>query len=190
MSTFDRQAVIETLSRLVTPGIKLTALADELGVRKHEYTELRGILFDLVEDGTVHVLSGGAFALAPTGRPSDPHGKPLPDVKPVAEKPEKRKEKTKPPVQQKRAALPWGKQAQGAPKLMRAQVAREQGSRATKQPSEHYDPETGETTPVVASPAGDDKRIMGRITVHPAGYGFVLTDIGETVFVPAKYRGT
>lgn len=31
MSTIDRQAIIDTLSRLVTPGIKLTALADELG---------------------------------------------------------------------------------------------------------------------------------------------------------------
>ena len=87
MTTFDRQAVVDTLSRLVTPGIKLTALADELGARKHEYAELRSILFDLVEEGTVHVLAGGAFALAPTGRPNDPHGKPLPDVK--AEKPER-----------------------------------------------------------------------------------------------------
>jgi ribonuclease R len=26
--------------------------------------------------------------------------------------------------------------------------------------------------------------------VHPAGYGFVATEAGETVFVPAKYRGT
>ena len=26
--------------------------------------------------------------------------------------------------------------------------------------------------------------------MHPAGYGFVATDAGETVFVPAKYRGT
>ena len=26
--------------------------------------------------------------------------------------------------------------------------------------------------------------------MHPAGYGFVATDDGETVFVPAKYRGT
>jgi len=32
--------------------------------------------------------------------------------------------------------------------------------------------------------------VVGRITVHPAGYGFVQTDDGETVFVPAKYRGT
>src|SRR6185369_13724034 len=31
--------------------------------------------------------------------------------------------------------------------------------------------------------------VTGRITVHPAGYGFVNTDDG-TVFVPAKYRGT
>src|SRR6185369_11769764 len=72
MTTFDRQAVMDSLSRLVTPGIKLTALADELGARKHEYAELRSIMFDLVEEGTVHVLAGGAFALAPTGRASDP----------------------------------------------------------------------------------------------------------------------
>ena len=46
MTTIDRQAVLDSLSRLVTPGIKLTALADELGARKHEYAELRSILFD------------------------------------------------------------------------------------------------------------------------------------------------
>ena len=35
-----------------------------------------------------------------------------------------------------------------------------------------------------------DDRVIGRITVHPAGYGFVATEAGETVFVPAKYRNT
>ncbi|HRC58422.1 MAG TPA: ribonuclease R, partial [Kofleriaceae bacterium] len=34
-----------------------------------------------------------------------------------------------------------------------------------------------------------DGQVSGRITIHPAGYGFVATDGGETVFVPAKYRG-
>src|SRR5215203_3661731 len=88
MTTIDRQAVMDSLSRLVTPGIKLTALADELGARKHEYTELRAIMFDLVEEGIVHVLTGGAFALAPTGRPSDPRGKPAPEpVKPPVKPP-------------------------------------------------------------------------------------------------------
>ncbi|MBA3391883.1 MAG: ribonuclease R, partial [Deltaproteobacteria bacterium] len=77
-------------------------------------------------------------------------------------------------------------------------------------PREEYDPETGEVRPiggaaVITSPAGAalpmtpaaalaagkaDDRIKGRITVHPAGYGFVQVDGGETVFVPAKYRGT
>ena len=33
MSTIDRQAIIDCLSRLVTPGIKLTALADDIGAR-------------------------------------------------------------------------------------------------------------------------------------------------------------
>src|SRR3954468_3892154 len=90
MSTIDRQAIIETLSRLVTPGIKLTALADELGARKHEYAEIREIIFDLVEDGTVHVLSGGALALTPSGRPGDPAAKPIPSAKPVPAKSQKK----------------------------------------------------------------------------------------------------
>ncbi|MBA3501221.1 MAG: ribonuclease R, partial [Deltaproteobacteria bacterium] len=99
------------------------------------------------------------------------------------------KDKTKPPVQQKmqpkKAALPWTKPQ--PPKHVRA-----------PKPSEEYDPETGETrpigtgssTPVAAKESVDDNRIKGRITVHPAGYGFIQTDAAETVFVPAKYRGT
>src|SRR5689334_3914208 len=116
MTTLDRQAVLDCLSRLVTPGIKLTALADELGARKHEYADLRSILFDLVEDGTVHVLTGGAFALAPSGRASDPRGKmpPPPEPKPVIA-PKKAAAKPAPGA---RAGLPWSKPP--TPKLSKA----------------------------------------------------------------------
>lgn len=224
MTTIDRQAVLDSLSRLVTPGIKLTALADELGARKHEYAELRSILFDLVEDGTIHVLTGGAFALAPTGRPNDPHGKPqpAPEVRPqpapraAAAKPARRTVKGKDSgkesgkdsardgasAREKPAArkptLPWG--ARPAPAA--APAARR----------EEYDPETGEMRPSGAAPASAsvparssapaaaaaaaataaaaDARPIGRITVHPAGYGFVQIEDGTTVFVPAKYRGS
>jgi len=34
-----------------------------------------------------------------------------------------------------------------------------------------------------------DPLVIGRITVHPAGYGFVNSDDGTVVFVPALYRG-
>ncbi|HEX8114223.1 MAG TPA: ribonuclease R, partial [Kofleriaceae bacterium] len=58
-------------------------------------------------------------------------------------------------------------------------------------PREEYDPETGEVREIGdATPPGRDDRIIGRITVHPAGYGFVATEAGETVFVPAKFRAT
>src|SRR5688500_7924566 len=76
----DRQAILDCLSRLVTPGIKLTALADELGVRKHDYSALRAQILELVEEGHVQVLPGGAFALSPQGRKADPRGKPVPAV--------------------------------------------------------------------------------------------------------------
>ncbi len=180
----DRQAITECLSRLVTPGIKLTALADELGVRKHEYAALRADMFDLVEDGTVIVLSGGAFALAPSGRPADPHAKPpppLPKQKPAPAAP-KLATKPKPAKPAKhQPGVPWRPPAKAKP----------------AHPSEEYDPETGEIR-AVAPPVGAAPRVapkpvqdpatVGRITVHPAGYGFVTTDNKDTVFVPAKYR--
>src|SRR5258706_12777204 len=83
MSSFDRQAILDCLSRLVTPGIKLTALADELGARKQDYSQLRATVLELCEEGFVHVLPGGAFALAPRGRPQDPRNKPVPPATPV-----------------------------------------------------------------------------------------------------------
>src|SRR5580692_10329187 len=134
MSTFDRHAIIECLSRLVTPGIKLTALADELGVRKHEYAALRADMFDLVEDGTVVVLSGGAFALAPSGRPADPHAKPPPpppkQKQPAAPKLVAKPKPVKPAKHQ--PGLPWRPPAKAKP----------------AHPTEEYDPETGEVRAV------------------------------------------
>lgn len=210
MPSFDRQAILDCLARLVTPGIKLTALADDLGLRKHEYNALREEILDMCEEGVIQVLPGGAFALAPMGRPADPQAKPLPPPPPPPKPMKTPKPKKQPParaaVAPKRAALPWS---------------------AKKQPTviEEYDQETGEirikdltktterelsTTgrharvaqPIretgrhtrVAAPArheepATDGRTIGRITVHPAGYGFVATAEG-TVFVPAKYRGT
>jgi len=194
MSTFDRQAILDCLSKIVTPGIKLTALADELGLRKHEYAELREQILDLVEDGTVIVLAGGAFALAPMGRPADPLAKPVPPppAAPAATQRLRPIKKAAPPPKKlvapkKPAVAPWRPPAGIKPAPV----------------TEEYDPETGEVRAVAASPivaagtpakgvpaapAATDPRNTGRITVHPAGYGFVNTDEGETVFVPAKYR--
>jgi ribonuclease R len=210
MSTIERQAILDCLSRLVTPGIKLTALADDLGARKHEYSELRSQLLELVEEGVVHVLAGGAFALAPMGRKADPHAKPVPPPPPErplkALKPQKGKQERKGPPQKtsapkRSAAVPWSSK----PKAV-----------VLPERTEEYDPETGEirikhvgkssarateppaaVAPVAAvtlakaSPTVASERDgkSGRITVHPAGYGFVAT-IDGTVFVPAKYRGT
>jgi ribonuclease R len=206
MSTIDRQAILETLSRLVTPGIKLTALADELGARKHQYADLREIILDLVEDGTVQVLSGGAFALSPSGRPGDPGAKPVPAVKP---EPARSARKSARPARPTRPdpRTPWAAAHKPAPATpgRTARSTRPPPARPAVKPAaprEIYDPETGEVRPAgdaprpvasavraEAAPPQADDRIIGRITVHPAGYGFVATEAGETVFVPAKFRG-
>ncbi len=211
MTTFDRQAVLDSLARLVTPGIKLTALADELGARKHEYAALRSLMFDLVEEGIAKILPGGAFALAPSGRPADPRARRAatkrataeydPPDEPFASAAPPAKKAKKPPraaktTRARSGALPW---TDGP-----AKAARTGGASA----AEEYDPETGEMRPIaeartraptdsgpnrpgreVAEITRDPAR-TGRITVHPAGYGFVATEAGETVFVPAKYRST
>src|SRR5882672_2297704 len=149
MSTIDRQAIIETLSRLVTPGIKLTALADELGARKPQYAALREHLLDLVEDGTVHVLPGGAFALAPSGRPGAPAAKPVPPPRtPPARSP---KPAAPRPVEARPARTPWSaparpaaphRPARGRPPAIGAPVPRP--AKSPPGPREEYDPETGE----------------------------------------------
>jgi ribonuclease R len=185
MISFDRQAILDCLSRLVTPGIKLTALADELGVRKQEYAQLRAMLLELVEESAVHVLPGGAFALPPSGRPADPRAKPGPAPTPppavslaaLTRKARDRAKPNKPHVDPaKRARPPWpARDSRSAPKPA-----------STASASGAYDPDAA----IPAARDEDDERAnVGRITVHPAGYGFVATDAGETVFVPAKYRG-
>src|SRR3569623_269515 len=167
MSTFDRQAILESLSRLVTPGIKLTALADELGVRKHDYETLRSTVLELVEEGSVHVLPGGAFALAPHGRTPDPHAKPVPPPppEPRAHKKDRHKRRDREqeaPKRARKAELPWKKPAAPA--------------RPLSQPAEEYAPETGELRrggrAVYLEP--DDPRIAadyGRVGIDSAPLG-------------------
>ncbi|HVK88350.1 MAG TPA: ribonuclease R [Kofleriaceae bacterium] len=186
---------MESLSRLVTPGIKLTALADELGARKHEYAALRALVLQLVEEGVAQILPGGAFALAPSGRANDrkapkpkqeasdeynPPDEPgyVPGAPPAKTKPLKLKA-AKPAKPAKPAKLPW---SSSRPAPARAPAPK-------RAPAGEYDPETGEVRePGTVAHLGKDDRVIGRITVHPAGYGFVATEAGETVFVPAKYR--
>jgi ribonuclease R len=80
--------------------------------------------------------------------------------------------------------LPWAGAARAAPAAPRGPAAPRAPERR-----EEYDPETGETREVGALRTKEE-RTIGRITVHPAGYGFVQVEDGETVFVPAKYRAS
>ncbi len=315
--SLQRQDVLDALTRQVTPGIKLTALADELGLRKHEVTELRSLLLQLVEAGSLQVLPGGAFALAPTGRGADPRGKPPamrkmtyresleaspeesaeseeespPTVAPgrgrrgrpdggPAGAPKKAKEAREPgrkavplraagrtgvklsprPTPQRptsaavlRPRAPISRPAASAapaweapdltPEPVETPRPRAGGPAPTAREAERADrespprpprlehderggkreprverghrpglrpgsgdrgaptggmtsappaapprPSSGEAPPRPAAPRGGEG-VIGRITIHPAGYGFVATDDGQTVFVPAKYRG-
>ncbi|MEZ4359231.1 MAG: VacB/RNase II family 3'-5' exoribonuclease [Kofleriaceae bacterium] len=250
--SLQRQDVLDALARQVTPGIKLTALADELGLRKHELAGLRTLLLQLVEDGTLHVLPGGAFAQAPRGRGADPHGKPPaparerppratsarePGRKAVTLRAERRAVKltprggaaprgaSPPPARLARPTSDPG--AWAAPEMTPEPPARARPSstsapagrapepvatpaaeaampRARRRRTLAGAPTSGlAAEPIAADPARTSRGwaaarpapaargegVVGRITIHPAGYGFVATEDGQTVFVPAKYRG-
>jgi ribonuclease R len=210
-----REEVMEALSRVVTRSVRLTALADDLGLRKQHYASLRKVIGELVADGRVQNLGGGAFALAPQGRANDKvaatrrpprvarAAEPDADVgeSTVAEieaRPARRRRATvateAPPVREK-PRLPW-KAPPAAPDGGNGRGAAAVSATRT--------PVASAPVPVVLAPRKppprgrrgngtvevDAKgRPIGRITVHPAGYGFVNLEDGRDIFVPAKYRG-
>src|SRR5688572_13969944 len=66
-----RESVLEALGRVVTRGITLPALADDLGLKKQQYARLRQVLEGLKTSGLVTGVTGGGFALAASGRAVD-----------------------------------------------------------------------------------------------------------------------
>jgi len=177
-----KDVVLEALGRVVTRGITLTALADDLGYGKQQYARLREVLEGLRDEGTVTNVRGGGWALAPTGRSGDRKGKlPWKAISATPPEPEaapriaRNVTKAKKVVEAKKDAISEG---DGEPRTARARAA----ARSVAAPA----PAAAE---VPAVPGEDKDRVTGRITVHPAGYGFVQVDDATDVFVPAKYRG-
>jgi ribonuclease R len=166
--TIQRDDILDGLGAAVTRGIKFTALADAIGARKGDYAHMRELLGALVEEGVVRQLPGGAYALAPHGRGVD---------------------------KKARAALPWREPAAPAAAPPAPDAAAPPPStttrtrRSTRAPAA---PPAAPARPARARPSAPPPTVAdaptGRITVHPAGYGFVGLPDGRDVFVPAKYR--
>jgi len=175
--TIQRDDILDGLGSAVTRGIKFTALADAIGARKADYAHMRALLAALVEEGVVRELPGGAFAMAPHGRGAD---------------------------KKARAALPWREPVvphapATAIATATADVPAAPAAAPTTTTRTRRSTRTPAAAPVAATarpprarvttppPVADDAP-TGRITVHPAGYGFVGLPDGRDVFVPAKYR--
>jgi ribonuclease R len=202
--------ILDALGRVVTRGVKLHALADDLGLKKQEYAALRSILAELADSGRIQILPGGAFALAPQGRSADRRARqgalpwspdkasvekasdlrsqasgpetsaqPAAGASAAASDEEKVRPRRKPPTRAMRGERE-GRIVADAPRERAAPSAPEARGRRPEVPARKAD-----------GPArdADDEAVTGRITVHPAGYGFVNQADGRDVFVPAKYRG-
>lgn len=254
---FTASDVSLALERLVTPGIKLTALADQLGLAKQDMAALRKTVMSLVDQGQARLLPGGAFAPAPSGRRGDETAKiarartatqrlrprrtslgggsedgelkPPPKLAALRAKAKqagvltpKPKTRNKPskaispqlPVAGKTRAAKGVKLAastntrRGSTSSSPRTPTRGVANRAAERPAafgrDSVPPRTAFPTitaasaPRARSASWLGKRPQhevaspfaeGRITVHPAGYGFVRTDDARDIFIPAKYRG-
>ncbi len=83
--------------------------------------------------------------------------------------------------------------AKGRHRLRTVLDEMEGASKIERGPGSRYRLPEGERPPAPAAstPAAAGQTAIGRIRVHPAGYGFVERDDAETdVFVPARFRGT
>jgi len=173
--TVERDDILDGLRHAVTRGIKLTALADDIGVRKGDYARLRKLLGELVEQGVVRILPGGGFALAAHGRTAE---KKVPRAPAVEAPPRTRRAPSSRPARANQPPAPAARATAPA----RAPVT---SSRFATPPAASAAP-----TPSSRTDATDEPAAIGRITVHPAGYGFVALGDGRAdAFVPAKYRG-
>jgi ribonuclease R len=194
--TIERDDIVDGLRAAVTRGVKFTALADAIGARKGDYAHMRALLGRLVDDGVVRTVPGGGFALAPHGRPADKKAAPaLPWKAEPAAAPTVPATPVPPPRSRRVSAAPSAAAAstveaepEPAPRARRV--------RRTAPPPREVAPARAaraasyrELAEPVAGPAPEDTAPTGRLTVHPAGYGFVALPDGRDVFIPAKYRG-
>jgi ribonuclease R len=174
--TVRKEDVLDALGRTTTRGMTLTALADELGLRKHDHARLRQALHDLTGTGRVVARPGGVFAL-PAGARADGRGR----TGRTTTAPKTAAPRTSPPrttAPRTTAPKPGGGRPAAARPPRKPAPPWTAPDRPPPRPAE---PEGGA--------AGEHGKPIGRITVHPAGYGFVSLDDGHDVFVPAKYRG-
>ncbi|MEZ4402063.1 MAG: VacB/RNase II family 3'-5' exoribonuclease [Kofleriaceae bacterium] len=173
--TIERDDILDGLRAAVTRGIKFTALADAIGARKGDYAGMRATLGALVAEGLVRALPGGGFALAPHGRGADKKARPgLPWAEP--------------------AATPSPSTPASTPTTARARRTTARSAAAIAPPPPPVTaaaPRTRRVRPSAAPPPAIEPEELptGRLTVHPAGYGFVGLPDGRDVFIPAKYRG-
>ena len=173
--TVERDDILDGLRNAVTRGIKLTALADDIGVRKGDYALLKKLLGELVDEGVVRVVPGGGFALAPHGRAADKKARPA-----IPWKPE-----PAPAAAPAAAAAPAP-----APRARRVTAPRTRPAPVPPALAAPASPASRTAPPAPpVPPEAADEPTVGRITVHPAGYGFVAIPDGRDAFVPAKYRG-
>ncbi len=156
----DRKSVLEVLVRGPVGGLKLAEVALALDVQSRGRVKLKSLLEHLVGEGALVRGIAGRFC-APGANAAA--AKPL-GAKPLGANPA--------------GAKPLGAKPLGAKPL------------GAQPPERRKTPELRATPPAVGPDGGAGAAAVGRIRVHPAGYGFVEREDGEDdVFVPARFRG-
>lgn len=173
-SSLTPAAVLERLLSAPPAGTKVADLATALAVDAQQMYKLRRILTKLLTAGAIVRITRGHYALSQRSR-AEMAEKAAPASQKSTKKKTARNKKADGAVASAPGAGP------GAGPDVGPDVGQNVGQGVVQ----------GVTDGAPASDIDDiDPSITGRISVHPAGYGFVAVEDGsDDVFVPAKYRG-
>lgn len=163
-----KAALLALLATAPAQGIKVADMAVRLSVEKKTLYRLRRLLTTLLGQGIIERVSRGHYTLA--------------------EKSEAFLAETNTPVASARAS-------QASKRTKTSGIRAADDTSATRRSHTSVTPGAREriSNAQVSQTASEssDPALTGRLSVHPAGYGFVAVEDGsEDIFVPAKFRGT
>jgi ribonuclease R len=184
-TSLDINRVLAALAKAPAAGMKIEQLAESLGVSDADRVRLRRLLSRLAEQGAIARAGRGCYrpvdeADARPGAAAGPTA--APGAETVQETdPEPTAEIVLPAeLSPGLAAGPAGEPAPGPTS----------GAKSGPTSGAKFGPTSEPASKSPGPPAPVDPARTGRITVHPAGYGFVEPEDGsDTVFVPANARG-
>ncbi|WP_428268102.1 ribonuclease R [Haliangium sp.] len=188
----NREAVRAALHNASAEGMSVADIAARMGVGEGDRARLRRLLARMTEQGRAERIGRGQYALpAKTAPAKTAPAKTSPKASSAKTSPKASSAKTSPKASSAKTS-PKASSAKTSPKASSAKTSpKANTAKSAAPPAAAAEPPPTTPTAAPTPAAAVDPSVTGRITVHPAGYGFVeLEDGTASVFIPARGRHT